>query len=72
MFYTIPEASKVAMVKLVQHLRQRSYQLFDAQLQNPHLKRFGAYEVEEKAYKKQLEKALNYRCHFTSEPDLYD
>ena len=72
MFYTIPEASKVAMVKLVQHLQKRSYQLFDAQLQNPHLKRFGAYEVEEKAYKKQLEKALNYRCHFVSEPGVYD
>jgi leucyl/phenylalanyl-tRNA--protein transferase len=41
MFYKIPDGSKVAMVKLVEHLRERDFCLFDAQMQNPHLARLG-------------------------------
>ncbi|MGA1621687.1 MAG: leucyl/phenylalanyl-tRNA--protein transferase [Synechocystis sp.] len=64
MFYNIPEGSKVAMVKLVEHLRRQGYSLFDAQLQNPHLQRFGAYEVNESVFKVELQKALKSPCHF--------
>jgi leucyl/phenylalanyl-tRNA---protein transferase len=64
MFYCIPEASKVAMVKLVEHLRARGYVLFDAQLMNPHLSRFGAYEVEDREYQSLLQRALNQPCTF--------
>lgn len=64
MFYQIPEGSKVALVKLVEYLRARGFLLFDAQMQNPHLARFGAYEVGEHNYKKQLEKAIQKRCEF--------
>jgi leucyl/phenylalanyl-tRNA---protein transferase len=65
MFYRIPEASKVAMVKLVQHLRSRGYVLFDAQLMNPHLERFGAYEVGDREYQELLAIALQQHCCFT-------
>lgn len=58
MFYQIPNGSKVAMVKLVEHLRQRDFTLFDAQLQNPHLERFGSYAISEDNYQVLLEKAL--------------
>ena len=64
MFYKIPEASKVAMVKLVEHLRQRNFLLFDAQLQNPHLERFGSYVVSDRAYQVLLKKALARSCFF--------
>lgn len=64
MFYRIPEGSKVALVKLVEHLRARNFLLFDAQMQNPHLARFGAYEVREREYKKWLEKAIQRRTNF--------
>jgi leucyl/phenylalanyl-tRNA--protein transferase len=64
MFYHIPEASKVAMVKLVQHLRARGYVLFDAQLMNPHLARFGAYEVKDEEYQELLAIALSQPCRF--------
>lgn len=67
MFYNIPEGSKVAMVKLVEHLRRRGYSLFDAQLQNPHLQRFGAYEMGEISYKVELKKALKFSCRFLSD-----
>ncbi|MBC1213643.1 leucyl/phenylalanyl-tRNA--protein transferase [Trichormus variabilis ARAD] len=58
MFYRIPEGSKVAMVKLVERLRQRGFVMFDAQMMNPHLERFGAYRIKDKEYKTLLEKAL--------------
>lgn len=58
MFYHVPEASKVAMVKLVEHLRAKNFQLFDAQIINPHLTRFGAYEIGEEEFGQALRKAL--------------
>lgn len=64
MFYRIPEGSKVAMVKLVEHLRQREFVLFDAQMQNPHLERFGSYIISDKEYQVLLHKALLRRCSF--------
>jgi leucyl/phenylalanyl-tRNA---protein transferase len=62
MFYTIPEASKVAMVKLVEHLRSRQFLLFDAQIMNPHLERFGAFVMANDDYAFLLEKAIRLRC----------
>lgn len=63
MFYRIPEGSKVAMVKLVERLRDRGFILFDAQMNNPHLERFGAYTVTDTEYQNLLEKALSRRCY---------
>lgn len=64
MFFRIDDGSKVAMVKLVQHLRQRGYLFFDAQLQNPHLERFGSYVISPKQYRSLLSKALTLPCRF--------
>lgn len=60
MFYNIPEGSKVAMVKLVERLRKRKFVLFDAQMNNPHLERFGAYSISDKKYKALLKYALSH------------
>ena len=62
MFYHIPEGSKVAMVKLVERLRQRQFMLFDAQMMNPHLARFGAYGIKDEEYQSLLKQALQRRC----------
>ena len=62
MFYRIPEGSKVAMVKLVEQLRRQRFLLFDAQMMNPHLERFGACVVEEQQYQVLLQEALQRRC----------
>ncbi len=64
MFFRIPNGSKVAMVKLVEHLRARGFTLFDAQLQNDHLARFGSYMVSNKEYQKLLQEALSNPCVF--------
>ncbi|AFY70551.1 Leucyl/phenylalanyl-tRNA--protein transferase [Thalassoporum mexicanum PCC 7367] len=62
MFFRVSDGSKVAMVKLVDHLRSRGFLLFDAQLMNPHLQRFGAYEVSDSEYRRMLDIALQMPC----------
>ena len=64
MFYRISNGSKVAMVKLVEHLKNRGYLLFDAQLQNPHLERFGSYIIESSEYQALLSSAIRKQCNF--------
>jgi leucyl/phenylalanyl-tRNA---protein transferase len=64
MFFNIPEGSKVAMVKLVEHLRQQQFSLFDAQMLNPHLARFGAYPIDSDAYQSLLQLAIAKKCQF--------
>lgn len=64
MFHRVTDASKVALVKLVEHLRSRGFVLFDAQIQNPHLARFGTFEVGERAYARTLRDALSEPARF--------
>jgi len=65
MFFRVPDSSKVAMVKLVEHLRSHGFILFDAQMMNPHLARFGAFEIGDRSYQKLLNLALQTSCAFT-------
>ncbi len=65
MFYRIPDGSKVAMVKLVEHLRKKKFVLFDAQMMNPHLERFGAFMVGDDEYRRLLQIALEQNCFLT-------
>lgn len=58
MFYREPNASKVALVRLVERLRACGFELLDAQVMSPHLERFGAFEVPEAEYLRQLGAAV--------------
>lgn len=58
MFYRVPDASKVALVRLVEHLRNKGFELFDVQVQNPHLARFGAIEVGPLEFRQKLLQAM--------------
>jgi leucyl/phenylalanyl-tRNA--protein transferase len=51
-------ASKVALVWLVRHLRQRGYELLDTQFWNPHLEQFGCTEIPRADYLRRLASAL--------------
>lgn len=62
MFFRIPDGSKVAMVKLVERLKAQEFVLFDAQMMNPHLARFGAYVIDDRTYQYLLAKALQRQC----------
>lgn len=64
MFFHIPEGSKVAMVQLVKHLRQQNFILFDAQMTNPHLERFGSYTIDASSYQDLLQTAIDRKCSF--------
>ena len=58
MFHAVTHGSKVALVRLSQHLTRRGFVLLDAQLQNSHLQQFGTYEISPAEYAGQLRRAL--------------
>ncbi len=65
MFHLEPDASKVALVHLVQRLRSRGYHLLDTQASNPHLQRFGCIEIPASEYAIRLKAALGVERQFT-------
>jgi leucyl/phenylalanyl-tRNA--protein transferase len=64
MFSLERNASKVALVHLVDRLKERGHELLDTQFLTPHLARFGAKEIPRKEYLAKLEKALHKKCVF--------
>ncbi|WP_281032601.1 leucyl/phenylalanyl-tRNA--protein transferase [Phyllobacterium salinisoli] len=58
MFSREPDASKVCLVALVEHLTERGFTLLDTQFTTQHLERFGAIDVPRKRYERMLEEAL--------------
>jgi len=58
MFSRKPNASKVALVHLVELLRGAGYTLLDTQYTNEHLQQFGVAEIPREEYLKRLKKAL--------------
>jgi leucyl/phenylalanyl-tRNA--protein transferase len=67
MFSRVKDASKIALVYLVERLKKRGYSLLDTQFMTPHLQRFGAKEISRIEYLKRLEEALNITCSFIGE-----
>ncbi|MBM4160066.1 MAG: leucyl/phenylalanyl-tRNA--protein transferase [Ignavibacteria bacterium] len=65
MFSRVRDASKVALVHLVNRLRERGYELLDTQFLTPHLAQFGAKEIPRKEYVSRLKSALRRECQFT-------
>lgn len=64
MFHRVRDASKVALVHLVERMKARGLTLLDVQWQTPHLKRLGAIEIPRDEYLKRLEAALELSCTF--------
>jgi leucyl/phenylalanyl-tRNA---protein transferase len=58
MFHHHRDASKVALVALVERLRERDFALLDTQTCSDHLARFGGVEIPEEEYLRQLDEAL--------------
>ena len=50
MFHRARDASKIALVALVEHLRSRGFGLLDVQFSSPHLRQFGVVEIPRAAY----------------------
>ncbi|MBI2760915.1 MAG: leucyl/phenylalanyl-tRNA--protein transferase [Chloroflexi bacterium] len=64
MFSHVTDASKVALVALVERLRQHQFVLLDTQFMTDHLARFGAVEIPRAAYLRQLDQALRLERRF--------
>lgn len=50
MFSKVSNASKVAFISLVNHLKAANYKLLDCQVYNPHLESLGCREIEREAF----------------------
>jgi leucyl/phenylalanyl-tRNA--protein transferase len=59
MFSRKTDASKIALVALVERLREKEFSLLDTQWMTSHLRQFGGYELSRKAYLAALRKALD-------------
>lgn len=66
MFSKVSGASKVALAKLIYHLRERNFVLLDVQYLTEHLKMFGAKEVSWDYYNHLLEKSYSTNTSFSS------
>ena len=64
MFHYVRDASKVALVGLVERLRERKFDLLDTQAVTQHLKRFGAIEVPADRYLERLHAAITQTRSF--------
>ncbi|MFK7911839.1 MAG: leucyl/phenylalanyl-tRNA--protein transferase [Akkermansiaceae bacterium] len=58
MFSRKTDASKIALVHLVDWMRDNDYILLDTQWMTPHLQQFGGIEIPREDYMKLLEEAL--------------
>ena len=64
MFYSVTDASKIALVALVEHLRARKFALLDTQWLTPHLQQFGGIEISRNHYLRVLRRAVELQRKF--------
>jgi leucyl/phenylalanyl-tRNA---protein transferase len=64
MFSRVKDASKVALVNLVERLKEKNFDLLDTQFITPHLARFGAIEIPRAEYLRLLKKAVEKKSRF--------
>lgn len=64
MFSKRENASKIALVHLVERLKYKKFTLLDTQFINDHLKQFGCIEIPQADYLKRLDKAIKLHVIF--------
>ncbi len=64
MFHVETDASKVALVALVQRMRARAFLLLDIQWTTPHLEKFGAVSIPREDYLSRLAEAMERSTTF--------
>jgi leucyl/phenylalanyl-tRNA---protein transferase len=64
MFHRVTDASKIALVALVEHLRARKFTLLDTQWLTPHLQQFGGVEISRNHYLRLLRRAIELPRQF--------
>lgn len=64
MFYRVTDASKMALMALVERMKARGLSLLDVQFMTEHLDRLGAIEITRKDYERRLQSAIGAHCCF--------
>jgi len=64
MYYRVTDASKVALVELVERMKARGFSLLDVQFVTEHLGRMGAVEISRQDYERRLQSAIQKTCSF--------
>ncbi len=64
MFHRVSNASKVALLHLVEHLRRRNFALFDIQMLTPITARMGGATIPREDYLQRLAEAVKRPCRF--------
>lgn len=64
MFHQVTDASKVALVALVERLRRGGFIILDTQWSTPHLEQFGTVEIPRDDYLILLTRAMAQDCEF--------
>jgi leucyl/phenylalanyl-tRNA--protein transferase len=64
MFHLETDASKIALIYLVEHLKERGFLLLDCQYKTDHLMKFGASLVSRQEYLEKLEQAISVKRQF--------
>lgn len=64
MFSRRTDASKTALVALVDRLNERGFELLDTQYQNDHLRTLGCIEIPKEEYLTRLHRAVQRTCTF--------
>ena len=72
MFSCVPNGSKVALLNLVARLWKTGFKILDVQFLNDHLLQFGAYEVENIIFKRNLKEVINIENTFYSSTSTDD
>lgn len=65
MFHRVTDASKIALVALVEHLLARKFALLDTQWLTPHLRQFGGIEISRNHYLRFLTRAVELPRKFS-------
>jgi leucyl/phenylalanyl-tRNA--protein transferase len=61
MFHHVTDASKIAFIHLVRHLRRQGFGLIDCQMKTPHLASLGAREIPRKEFLQQVSELIQYQ-----------
>lgn len=65
MFYLKPNASKLALWFLIEHLRKQNVAWMDCQVINPNIARFGAVQIDRNIYHELLSQSVNQPSKLT-------
>jgi|SRR4051812_36909617 leucyl/phenylalanyl-tRNA--protein transferase len=64
MFHRVPNASKVALHHLIEHLLRREFLLFDIQMLTPITRQLGGITIPRENYLKRLAASVSKNCSF--------